>query len=279
MTSHLSRRELQEARAVRRRLAGGRCARTDEDAVQFIEERGFVLLMPIKGIPLPSLSEAGGDHPWADEFRCTDRAWAWKETLPAQKLCAYGKLIRGRGTFIGWRLYPAFVAAYGPAGDLAEEYEAGRLARADRSLVELVAASGPIDSRDLWRKAKSIFAGERHRFTAALDRLQARFMLTVAGGSLEGWTRHTWDLVERQAPPGLLDKLPAPGEARAAILLQALENCVALPEGRIGSMLGWTRAEIQRALACLLAAGRLAAQTLDGQRWVSIADPWRGDDR
>jgi hypothetical protein len=269
----LSLEKLHQARASLRRLADGRRANTDEDAARFIDERGFAMLMPINGIPLPSLAEADGAAPWAEEFRCTDRAWAWKETLPAGKLCAYGKFIRGRGAFIGWRLYPAFVAVYGPAEDLAGEYEAGRLARVDRDLAEIVAAGGPIDSRELWRRARPLFGGKRHHFLAALERLQTSFYVTVAGGSLEGWTRHTWDLVERWVPDGLLDKLPAPREARRAILRQTLENCAAAPESQLRAMLRWPAGEFEKCLRGLLDEGSAVFVEVEneGKPWVA----WR----
>ncbi|MGE5599313.1 MAG: hypothetical protein ACM3XS_08025 [Bacteroidota bacterium] len=266
--------DIRRARAARRLPAGGGRLACDEDAVRFVDEKGFVLLMPLRGLPLPSLSEADGADPWGEDFRCTDRAWAWKETLPARKLCAYGKFIRARGAFLSWRLYPAFYAAYGPAGDPDEEYEAGKLARADRALVDLVAAHGPVDSHDLWRLAKPLFGGERHRFTAALDRLQAGFFLTVAGGTLEGWSRHTWDLVERQVPAGLLDRLPQPRVARATIVRQTVWNCAALPERSLGGILRWGPAEVGRALEDLLAAGHLARVTVEGERGPWVAAGW-----
>ena len=125
--SHLtiSLKELSEARAKLNRLIDGRKIYDDATACRFIKERGFVLLMPIEGIPLPSLSAADDAASWIG-YDITDRAWAWKETLPEGKLCAYTKLIHGRGTFIDWEIYPAFLKVYGPDGDLDYEYENGR---------------------------------------------------------------------------------------------------------------------------------------------------------
>jgi len=260
----LSRQALHEAQCSRRLLPTGKSVSSDEEARSFIDCRGFTLLAPVKGLPLPSLSEADAGDMWTD-CPITDRAWAWKETLPAQKACAYGKLFHGRGTFISWRLYPRFVALYGPAGDLDEEYEAGRLSRADRVLVELVSEYGPIDSRNLWRRSRAAF-GERHRFTAALDRLQARFFLTVAGGSLEGWTLHTWDLVERQAPAGLLARLPRSSDARRDILKQTVDNCVALSHRQLSSILRWPRGVLDQTLQESQRTGLLAEVWVEGER-------------
>ena len=259
--------KLNQARNQLKRLNNGRQIHDDEGACRFIQERGYVLLMPITGIPLPSLTEADEAEPWYG-FAITDRAWAWKETLPGRKLCAYVKLIRNRGTFIGWRLYPAFLALYG-AGDPDEEYEAGRLGKAERELARIVAEHGPVDSRDLWRLARPLFGGERHRFLAALERLQSLFVVTVAGGSLEGWSRHTWDLVERWAPPEVLAKLPTRREARRIILRQTLSNCVAAEERLLRSLLRWPAGELAETLAELAAKGAARRVRVEGER-----EPW-----
>jgi hypothetical protein len=265
--------ELNQARGKLKRLNDGKRIHNDEEACRFINERGFILLMPIEGIPFPSLSEADAAAPWQG-FAITDRAWAWKETLPEQKLCAYTKLIHGRGTFISWELYPSFLRVYGPEGDLDYEYENGRLERAARDLCKIVEEYGPINSRELWIKAKDIFSGKRTRFTAALEHLQSKFLLTVAGGSLEGWTLHTWDLIERQVPGEILAKLPSPDEARANILRQAIQNCVAAPAPKFRSILRWTPADLQRSEEMLKHKGAITEIPVEGQKlpWLTSVD-------
>ncbi len=260
----LSLDQLQRIRTKLNRLNNGSRIRDDAGACRFINERGFVLLMPIDGIPLPSLSEADEAEAWLG-FAITDRAWAWKETLPQQKLCAYTKLIHGRGTFIDWRLYPSFLKVYGPDGDPEYEYENGRLDRTERDLYRIVATDGPIDSRELWVRAKSIFDGKRQRFTAALERLQTRFYLTVAGGSLEGWTLHIWDLVERQAPPETLVNLPSAAAARANILQQTIRNCHAIPERKLRSILRWPQMELQESIRTMKNNGLIAEVEVGGE--------------
>jgi hypothetical protein len=241
---------LREKREALNRLDNGKKIRTDSQAAAFVNQRGFLLLMPIAGLPLPSLSAADAAEPWKG-FNITDRAWNWKETLPEAKICAYAKLIRKRGTFISWRLYPAFLKVYGPDGDADYEFENGRLERAELDLYRIVEAYGPLDSRELWKKAKTLFNGKRQRFTAVLERLQARFFLTVSGGSLEGWTLHNWDTVERQIPSEVLLRLPQADAARAAILEQTIRNTVAVPERTLRSILGWRPENLHQSIASL----------------------------
>lgn len=249
-------------------LDDGQKINDDAGACRFIRERGFLLLMPIAGIPLPSLSEADAAEPWGG-FAITDRAWAWKETLPGRKLCAYTKLIHGRGTFIDWQMYPSFLKVYGPEGDLEYEYENGRLERAARDLGKIVADYGPIDSRELWIKAKVIFNGKRNRFTTALEQLQSRFILTVAGGSLEGWSMHTWDLVERQVPREVLTKFPAREEAGTNILRQTIRNGIAVSLPKLRSILRWTPADLRQSIETLKNDGVVSEVSVAGERF-----PW-----
>jgi hypothetical protein len=256
--------KLKEARIKLNRLNDGRKIYDDDGACRFIDERGFILLMPIDGILLPSLSEADNADPWGG-FAITDRAWAWKETLPEKKLCAYTKLIHGRGTFISWSLYPSFLRVYGPEGDPDYEYENGRLDKSQRDLYRIVELSGPIDSRELWRRAKTIFGDKRSRFTATLERLQSKFYLTVAGGSLEGWTLHTWDLVERQVPQGVLTKLPTLAEAQVNILRQTIQNSCAISEKKLSSILHWSPLDLQRSMKALMTEGSTTEVEVEGE--------------
>ena len=263
--------KINKARSKLNQLNSGVKIRNDEEACRFINERGFVLLMPIEGIPLPSLSEADEAKPWPG-FATTDRAWAWKETLPGSKSCAYTKLIHGRGTFICWRLYPSFLRIYGPEGDPDYEYENGRMNLVEKDLISIVAEYGPIDSRELWLKAKNLFGGKRNRFTAALELLQSRFFFTVAGGSLEGWTLHTWDLVERQVPPEVIGKLPILDEARVNLLRQTIRNCLAAPERKLCSILRWPPADLHRCVEILMNEGTVQEIQVAGEKisWLGF---------
>jgi hypothetical protein len=256
--------QLTEQRAQLNRLNNGQRIDDDAEAAQFISERGFVMLMPLREAPLPDLSSADAADPWKG-FDITDRAWAWKETLPGRKRCAYAKLIQGRGTFIAWRLYPSFLKVYGPDGDPEYEYENGRIQKTDWELYRLVEQSGPLDSRELWRMAKPLFVGKRHRFTASLDRLQAKFYLTVAGGSVEGWSLHTWDLVERRTPPELFEKSPSGQEARANILRQTVINCYAISEKELRAILRWKPADLHQSLLEMQNEGMIGPVQVEGE--------------
>src|SRR5919204_1278174 len=84
--------------------------RTLEEAAAFVDRVGIALLFPKDDIVLPSLWEAAGG---ADEFAVRDAdgnfvrwtepmdfVWPTKDELPARKLCAGGKHVRGRPAFV-----------------------------------------------------------------------------------------------------------------------------------------------------------------------------------
>lgn len=89
---------------------------------------------------------------------------------------------------------------------------------------------------------------------------------------MEGWTLHTWDLVERQAPPEILAESPNPEEARKNILMQTIENSVAISERKLRSILRWRPAELSRSIGALMDAGLISEVQVEGEAfpWLSI---------
>jgi hypothetical protein len=265
MSLILSIEELENRRQARRRLRSGLRIATDEQAAQYVNERGFAMLMRLPRLALPSLSEADVRDPW-EGFDITDGAWRWKETLPGARLCAYQKLVQNRGTFISWNLFPHFYVLYGPQDVYEEEYRAGLLERLAYLTLQEIEEKGPLSSRDLWAHVRGEFGGKRPRFEGVLSNLQRTFHLTVSGGSLEGWSLHYWDLVERQAPAGLLDKLPSIKSARESLLCQFIENMVAAGLAEMHAAFRWDGPVLQETLTSLVVAGRMQEAAVEGRR-------------
>jgi hypothetical protein len=268
-------------RASARCLSDGRKASLDEEAARYVDERGFAPIMRLRGCDLPSLSEADVREPWQG-FDITDGAWRWKEVLPEQRRCAYGRFLLNRGFFISWRLFPAFYRLYGHFADESkgteqrtarEEYADGLLGRLEWLVLETIAERGPVDSRLLWQEVKRAFGGDRSRFERALVALQAGFRVMVAGGSLEGWSMHRWDLVERQAPAALLGQLPGTDEARRALCLQYAANSVVCTVREVGAFFRWDLHTAAAVAAELTAAGLLRETKVEGWKgtWLSTA--------
>lgn len=265
-------------------LSDGRKVASDEDAARYIDERGFAPLMRLAGSSLPSLSVADF-RDGLEGFDITDGAWRWKETLPERRLCAYGKFLRQRGFFVSWRLFPAFYRLRRRRGEnqpvdgdgssaerAAVEYEAGLLGRDEYTLLAAVDEMGPIDSRRLWREVRPSFGGNRTRYEQAMAGLQGALRIMVCGGDLEGWSLHRWDLVERQAPTGLLDDLPGATEAHDTLLRQYVENTVVCTVKEAAGFFQWTLPDARSSETRLLQSGAIRVVTVDGWKgtWLSI---------
>ena len=93
---------LQEYQQSTFRLGGEPPLRDKEEALSFVDERGFVYFWPIKGIRLPSLWAAvAGDRPVADAHDDPGHAtWGWKDAMLDKRRWYYAKVLRGRATMI-----------------------------------------------------------------------------------------------------------------------------------------------------------------------------------
>jgi len=234
-------------------LDDGRAPETDADAAELVRQRGFLLLGATAQTGLPNLSAADPEREWSVSWR----AWRWKEVLPGTGACAYLKWFRNQGTFIAWSMYPAFYAIWGPRGDAAHGYQSGVLTSHEHEVLELVAELGPVSSRDLWLRLRGRWGGQRNRMLAALVSLQRRFYITVSGGELDRWSMHYWDLVERAVPGDVLDGVPDPYTAQTDLIAQAVANLVLATPREVGSLFGWSGADVSAVAAELAAEGRL----------------------
>ena len=249
-------------------LADGRGVQREADAAAYVEERGFVHLFSPGRLPWPNVSAA--------ELRARGSletfslaVWQWKNSLPAVKRCAYGHHLRRRGVFISWRLFPAFRQLWGLHGPVDQVLESDRLNPIERHVLQVVAIQGPIRSRDLRREVQGLSGASKRHYQAALRTLQERFLITVAGGSVEGFTMHDWDLVERHAPLGALAATLLEDEARAQLTLQAVANAPYCTAREIALLFGWERKLVAALLGGLTEKGMLAMTKVEGQQDTS----------
>jgi hypothetical protein len=219
--------------------------RTLKQAAAFVDRVGVALLFPKDDLVLPSLWEAAGGE---DEYAERDAdgnfvrwtpvlqfIWPTKDALPAEKLCAAGKHVRGRASLVALDLLPAFVA-------LANREPEGL----EREVAELVRAHGALSTRVL---PDLLPAHERKQVRAAIDRLQKQFVLTNAGlEETDGWPAITVDLVDRRYRDHLRRKLPSPDEARRTIAQRVLDAVGELSAEDLRGALGWRKADCVAAL-------------------------------
>jgi hypothetical protein len=135
---HLSDVDLQAYRAKTYRLLPGTRLTNVDEALTFVEERGYIIFWPIKSINLPSLWTAvAGDRPVASEHDDPGHiTWRWKDEMLNQRLWYYGKLLRGKATFVSLQVLPFFYTLSDRVAEFDDyrmAYEAGRLKREARS--------------------------------------------------------------------------------------------------------------------------------------------------
>jgi hypothetical protein len=86
--------------------------KTKEQAVDFVNTRGFIYFWPIKDVTLPSLWTAvAGSRPVADAHDDPGHVtWGWKDSLLGQRQWYYAKVLRKRATMISLETVPCFYA-------------------------------------------------------------------------------------------------------------------------------------------------------------------------
>ena len=102
-----------------------------EQAVEYVNQRGFIFFWPNKNIVMPSLWTAvAGDRPVPDEHDDPGHVtWDWKDKSLGKRLWYYGRVLSNRNAMVSLDLLPFFYALspnYGsPSEDYLEQYMLG----------------------------------------------------------------------------------------------------------------------------------------------------------
>jgi len=274
--SYLSDKVLRIYRADTFRLLPGAAITNVEDALTFVEDRGFVNLWPIKGIDLPSLWTAvAGDRPVANEHNDPGHiTWRWKDEMLSRRRWYYGKLLRGKATFVSMHVLPYFYALTERVAELDDyrlAYEAGHLSQDARVVADVLYNKGAQHTIQLRRMAHLSARSSKARFNKALVDLQRGLWVLPVGVAHAGSWRYafTYELLDRWLPE---ISQRARGitmfGARAHLTGLYLDSVGAAIPGAIGRLFGWQTKEITSALSRLEEAGD-AAVLSDG-RWATM---------
>jgi hypothetical protein len=248
------------------RLTGGQRLRNVDQAVAYVNQRGFIYFWPIKDINLPSLWAAtAGDRPVADAHDDPGHVtWGWKDGLLGKRRWYYAKVLRKKATIISLETLPYFYALsenYGsPEDDYLTLYEQGRLTQEARAVYEAILKDGPLDTIAL-RKATRLTSSESDsRFNRALSDLQADFKILPVGVSQAGRWRYAfiYDLAPRHFPD-LIDRTRHIGDRQARQRLADLYfRSVGAAQPRCLRLLfGWSPPDIDRLLDDLVSTAGL----------------------
>lgn len=156
------------------------------EALDFVNERGFIYFWPISGVDLPSLWTAvAGNRPVADAHDDPGHVtWGWKDNSLDKRLWYYAKILRRKATFISLEIAPYFYALsenYGsPEEDHIIAYEEGRLTLAAKQVYDVLLDKGALDTISLRKEARLQNAKESE-FNRALEDLQKDFKILPVG--------------------------------------------------------------------------------------------------
>jgi len=258
--------------------------RTKEEAVQFVNSRGYIFFWPISGITLPSLWGAvSGDRPVPNEHDDPGHVtWDWKDSMLGKHIWFYGKILRKKATIISMVMAPYFYALtenYGsPEEDYLTIYEQGRMTQEAKSVFEALLDNSPLDSITLRKSAHLTSQDSESRFNRALADLQNDFKIMPVGVVDAGSWHYSfaYDLVSRHEPE-LIEKARFIGELDARRkILDVFFRSVGLTQSReLARLFKWSPREIEQAISYLLETNMIKKlQELDGQvgDWLVLND-------
>jgi hypothetical protein len=168
--------EVEEYRDERWRREATRQIETAFEAERFIEQVGFAACLADSRRPGPSLYVAVCGRRDAVMPRHvqkdpeTSLTWQLKDELVRRGRVYYGKLTRGKATFIAPRLLPYFHAVWG----VRKSDEPKRLSRHAQAVLKVLRKEWEMSTSDL-RDESGV--RERAAFTRALDELQASMIV------------------------------------------------------------------------------------------------------
>ena len=250
------------------RLAADLRLGSAEDALNFVNQRGFVYFWPIKGITLPNLWAAvAGERPVADAHDDPGHVtWGWKDGMLDKRQWYYAKILRGKATMIALDTAPFFYALsenYGdPDHDYLQLYEDGLLPREAKLIYEALLHEGPLDTVNLRRKIHMTGKASNSPFERGLTNLQRDFKILPVGIAEAGAWRYSfiYDLVHRHYPELPDQARPIKrGQARQKLHSLFFDSVGAATTGEARKLFQWPKKDLDRTLATLVERASLLA--------------------
>ena len=171
-------------------------------AERFIEDVGFCEALTDSRRPGPSLYIAVCGRRDAHMPRNVQKdpesrlAWTIKDEVMRRGKCFYGKVLRGRSTFIAPRLIPSFNALWG----IPQRMEKTTLSPDALAILKVMRSEWEMGTRDL-REASGI--GERARFDRAMTQLQKSLKIIPTEVLYEPTFTYIWSIPEARFPEQL----------------------------------------------------------------------------
>jgi len=242
-----------------------------QQAVNFVDERGFIFFWPVKGYTFPSLWGAvAGDRPVADEHDDPGHiTWNWKDSLLDKKVWYYARILKRKNTIISLDMVRYFYALspnYGePEVDFADQYNQGLLPLEAKLIFDALVKKGPLDTLSLRKEAHLSGSNSSSPFNRALDLLQQQFkVLPIAISEAGAWKyAFVYDLTHRYFSE-LLEQARFISESRAIeqILMQFFTTMGAANLKKITALFQWDADRTRNALDRMVKSGTLLDEVI-----------------
>jgi hypothetical protein len=190
--------QFEEHRDGRWRREGARQVETAADAERFVEQVGFAACLTDSRKPGPSLYVAV--------------TWVVKDEVIKRGKVYYGKLARGRATFLAPRMIPYYHAIWG----MRKAEEKDRLSPAAQAILKVLRKEWEMATSDL-RKDSGVT--DRVAFTKAIDELQAAMIVMPSEVLYLPKFTYIWTLGVGRFPDGLRQRV------KRAVALREIARC------------------------------------------------------
>lgn len=280
----LTQQMIQSYRARSFGLLPGQRLTNKEQAIEYVNQRGFIFFWPITGIPFPSLWTAvAGDRPVADAHDDPGHVtWGWKDDLLGERRWYYAKVLRKRATIISLELLPYFYALsenFGsPEDDYLTLYEQGRMTQEAKLIYEAILDNGATNTVALRRAVHMTSRESDYRFNRALTYLQTDFKIVPIGVAQAGSWNYAfiYEITARFFP-----KLPDQAHPISEIAAQQklcetyFRSMGATRLKDVKKIFSWNDLQTERAVERLVDRGMLKrglAHEAEGDEWIALAE-------
>ncbi|MSO36539.1 MAG: hypothetical protein EXQ50_00845 [Acidobacteria bacterium] len=243
----------EEHRDQRWRREGARQVESATDAERFIEQVGFAACLTDSRKPGPSLYVAVCGRRDAVMPRNVQKdpeaslTWVVKDDVIRRGKVYYGKLARGKATFIAPRIIPYFHAIWG----MRRADEPARLSKHAQAILKVLRKEWEMSTGDLRTESG---VGDRQAFTRGIDELQAAMIVMPSEVLYLPRFTYIWTLAVGRFPDALRQRVTRDVAVREIARCFLAGAGMTIP-GELARVTGLSRTEAGRGNLALVAEG------------------------